>query len=188
MIVQRNMRMCGLSATVSLTALRVTTNFSHERPGVRSPSPLEQQLPGCPRRHRWQADPDVHRDESFTLRGGMSSFEASPFDHHYGLEIEEATDELVRGRVPVREHLLQPVGLVHGGVHASIAEALASAQFDVFGDLAEHLHTGRGRLLRFVCPVMDGGVHPVHPVPVAGFVKVQQPQDEPGRQRSSWQR
>jgi acyl-coenzyme A thioesterase PaaI-like protein len=50
----------------------------------------------------------------------------SPFDRHYGLEIDEATDEVVRAHVPVREHLLQPVGLVHGGVHASIAEALAS--------------------------------------------------------------
>ena len=56
----------------------------------------------------------------------MSELPASPFDNHYGLEIEEATDELVRGRVPIREYLHQPVGLVHGGVHASIAEALAS--------------------------------------------------------------
>jgi 1,4-dihydroxy-2-naphthoyl-CoA hydrolase len=52
--------------------------------------------------------------------------EVSPFDRHYGLEILEASDELVRGRVPVREHVTQPTGLVHGGVHAAIAEALAS--------------------------------------------------------------
>jgi 1,4-dihydroxy-2-naphthoyl-CoA hydrolase len=52
--------------------------------------------------------------------------EASPFDRHYGLEILEAGDDLVRGRVPVRKHVTQPTGLVHGGVHAAIAEALAS--------------------------------------------------------------
>jgi 1,4-dihydroxy-2-naphthoyl-CoA hydrolase len=52
--------------------------------------------------------------------------EVSPFDRHYGLEILESSDELVRGRVPVREHLAQPVGLVHGGVYAAIAEGLAS--------------------------------------------------------------
>ena len=50
----------------------------------------------------------------------------SPFDRHYGLQIEECTDERVRGRVPVREHVTQPVGIVHGGVYASVAEGLAS--------------------------------------------------------------
>ena len=52
--------------------------------------------------------------------------ELSPFDLHYGLELVEYTDELVRGRVRVREELTQPLGLVHGGVHAAIAEGLAS--------------------------------------------------------------
>ena len=55
----------------------------------------------------------------------------SPFDNHYGLVIDEATDEVVRAHVPVVEHVLQPVGLVHGGVHASIAEALASVGTNV---------------------------------------------------------
>ena len=38
----------------------------------------------------------------------------------------ELTDELVRGRVAVRDDLKQPAGLVHGGVYAAIAESLAS--------------------------------------------------------------
>src|SRR5436305_14358736 len=48
------------------------------------------------------------------------------FDGLYGLELIELTDELVRGRVVVRDDLKQPAGLVHGGVHAAIAESLAS--------------------------------------------------------------
>ena len=52
--------------------------------------------------------------------------ELSPFDRHYGLELLECSDELVRGQGPVAEHLKQPIGLVHGGVHAAIAEGLAS--------------------------------------------------------------
>ena len=52
--------------------------------------------------------------------------EASPFDRHYGLEIDEASADLVRGHVLVRDHLKQPAGIVHGGVYASIAEAVAS--------------------------------------------------------------
>lgn len=48
------------------------------------------------------------------------------FDALLGLEIVEMTPEFVRGRVAVRPELLQPVGLVHGGVYAAIAESLAS--------------------------------------------------------------
>jgi 1,4-dihydroxy-2-naphthoyl-CoA hydrolase len=62
---------------------------------------------------------------SFTVRR-VSLQEASPFDGYYGLEIAEASDELVRGHVAVRDHHKQPTGVVHGGVYASIAEALAS--------------------------------------------------------------
>ncbi len=51
----------------------------------------------------------------------------SPFDAHYGLEITECGQEGARGRVPIGRHLLQPTGIVHGGVYASIAEALASS-------------------------------------------------------------
>jgi uncharacterized protein (TIGR00369 family) len=56
----------------------------------------------------------------------VTLLEASPFDRHYGLEVEDASDEVVRGRVRVRTELTQPAGLVHGGVYAAIAEALAS--------------------------------------------------------------
>lgn len=48
------------------------------------------------------------------------------FDRLYGLEIFFASPEEVRGRVPVTDDVLQPFGLVHGGVFASIAESLAS--------------------------------------------------------------
>jgi 1,4-dihydroxy-2-naphthoyl-CoA hydrolase len=52
--------------------------------------------------------------------------EGSPFDGHYGLEIDEASEEVVRGHVVVQDHHKQPTGVVHGGVYASIAEAFAS--------------------------------------------------------------
>ena len=51
------------------------------------------------------------------------------FDAVYGLEVvsEDVEGEgLVRGRVPVRDELLTGHGLLHGGVVASVAEALAS--------------------------------------------------------------
>ena len=51
------------------------------------------------------------------------------FDAQYGLEVlSHAPDEegVVRARVRVRNELLSHLGVVHGGVFASVAEALAS--------------------------------------------------------------
>ena len=83
----------------------------------------------------------------------------SPFDRLYGLEIDEATDELVRGHVPVREDVLQPFGLVHGGVHASIAEALASVGTNV-GVLPDgNVGLGMSNNSTFLRSIQEGTIH-----------------------------
>jgi len=86
-------------------------------------------------------------------------FEASPFDRHYGLEIEEAGDDLVRGRVRVREEVTQPVGIVHGGVYASIAEALASLGTNVGVSAEGNIGLGMSNYSSFLRPVREGFVH-----------------------------
>jgi uncharacterized protein (TIGR00369 family) len=91
----------------------------------------------------------------------MSFLEVSPFDRHYGLEIDEATEELVRARVPVAAHLLQPVGLVHGGVHASIAEALASVGTNVAVVQEGKIGLGQSNSSSFLRPVTEGTIHAV---------------------------
>jgi 1,4-dihydroxy-2-naphthoyl-CoA hydrolase len=91
----------------------------------------------------------------------MSFLEVSPFDRHYGLEIEEATEELVRARVPVAAHLLQPVGLVHGGVHASIAEALASVGTNVAVVPDGKIGLGQSNSSSFLRPITEGTIHAV---------------------------
>ena len=50
------------------------------------------------------------------------------FDAQYGLEVVgwDEEDGTTRGRVPVREALLNHNGGLHGGVYAAVAEALAS--------------------------------------------------------------
>jgi uncharacterized protein (TIGR00369 family) len=50
----------------------------------------------------------------------------SGYEALYGLEIDALTDAEVTARVPVRDELRQPAGLVHGGVLASIAESLTT--------------------------------------------------------------
>ncbi|UUY02367.1 PaaI family thioesterase [Svornostia abyssi] len=48
------------------------------------------------------------------------------FDALYGLEVLDANDERVVARVAIRDQIKQPMGLVHGGLYASIAEATTS--------------------------------------------------------------
>ena len=43
-----------------------------------------------------------------------------------GMELEGEEDGSVRGRMPVRDQILQPYGLVHGGAILALAETLAS--------------------------------------------------------------
>jgi 1,4-dihydroxy-2-naphthoyl-CoA hydrolase len=85
--------------------------------------------------------------------------EVSPFDRHYGLEIEESTDALVRGRVPVREHVMQPVGMVHGGVYASIAEGLASVGTNHGVADEGKVALGMSNNSSFLRPVESGTIH-----------------------------
>ena len=48
------------------------------------------------------------------------------FDALYGLEVLDCDHERVTAQVVVRDELKQAMGLVHGGVYASIAESIAS--------------------------------------------------------------
>jgi 1,4-dihydroxy-2-naphthoyl-CoA hydrolase len=91
----------------------------------------------------------------------MSELEASSFDRHYGLEVEEAGDELVRARVPVVKHVTQPLGLVHGGVYASIAEALASLGTNIGVVPRGSVGLGMSNHSTFLRPISKGTVHAV---------------------------
>jgi 1,4-dihydroxy-2-naphthoyl-CoA hydrolase len=90
---------------------------------------------------------------------GARLLEVSPFDRHYGLEILEATDELVRGRVPVSEHVMQPTGLVHGGVHAAVAEALASLGTNHGVARDGNVALGMSNSCSFLRPIASGTIH-----------------------------
>lgn len=62
--------------------------------------------------------PDTLVEELNLQRGG--------YNEMIDLRFVRASYEEVVATVPVKPHLLQPYGLVHGGVYASIAETLAS--------------------------------------------------------------
>ncbi len=81
------------------------------------------------------------------------------FDALYGLEVLEIDDERVRAQVAVRDELKQPMGLVHGGVLASIAESITSlATFRaVFPDGSSA--QGLSNQTSFVRPISEGTIH-----------------------------
>lgn len=57
------------------------------------------------------------------------------FDKHIGLEITSATEDEVVASLEVRPELLQPYGLLHGGVLCSVVETVGSvAGATWFGD------------------------------------------------------
>jgi 1,4-dihydroxy-2-naphthoyl-CoA hydrolase len=65
----------------------------------------------------------------------MEDFSYDGFDKHIGLEIVSATGDEVVGRFEVTPPLLQPYGLLHGGVLCSVVETLGSVGGAVwFGD------------------------------------------------------
>jgi uncharacterized protein (TIGR00369 family) len=81
------------------------------------------------------------------------------FDSLYGLEILELADEQARARVRVRDELKQPMGLVHGGVYAAIAESLASIATAVGVSKDGKIATGLSNQTSFLRPITDGTIH-----------------------------
>ncbi len=91
----------------------------------------------------------------------VSQIEFTGFDRHYGLELVSVSDEEIRAEVPVRDELLQPAGLVHGGVFASIAESIASmgTYWAVHED--GKLAVGLSNQTSFLRPITRGTIHAV---------------------------
>lgn len=81
------------------------------------------------------------------------------FDRLYGLEFVAFSDTEVRARVAVRDEVKQPMGLVHGGLYASIAEAMASLATAAAVMTAGSMATGMSNSTSFLRPILAGTVH-----------------------------
>jgi uncharacterized protein (TIGR00369 family) len=80
-------------------------------------------------------------------------------DAHLGFEIIEVKEDSARAQVPVSSRVLQPYGLVHGGVYAALAESLASlaTAAAVWDD--GNIAVGLSNATSFVRPATAGTVH-----------------------------
>jgi uncharacterized protein (TIGR00369 family) len=83
------------------------------------------------------------------------------FDGLYGLEVEEVTEEEARATVPVRDEVKQPMGLVHGGLFATIAESLASMATALAVAPEGKQAMGLSNATSFMRPITEGTVHAV---------------------------
>jgi 1,4-dihydroxy-2-naphthoyl-CoA hydrolase len=81
------------------------------------------------------------------------------FDALYGLEVLECDDERVRAQVAVRDEIKQAMGLVHGGVYASIAESITSLATAMAVLPEGRMAQGLSNQTSFLRPITEGTVH-----------------------------
>ena len=94
---------------------------------------------------------------------GASAEELQPFvrgfDRLYGLELLAVSDSEVRAQVRVREEIMQPMGLVHGGLYASLAESMTSMATALAVGERGQTAVGLSNSTSFLRPVTGGTVH-----------------------------
>ena len=73
------------------------------------------------------------------------------------LEIDSVAEDEVRGRVPVTDTLKQPLGVVHGGVYAVIADALTARDGRVITNQTSFLRPATDGMLHAVARRRHGG-------------------------------
>jgi 1,4-dihydroxy-2-naphthoyl-CoA hydrolase len=81
------------------------------------------------------------------------------FDRLYGLEILELGESAASARVQVRDELKQAMGLVHGGVYASVAESIASLATARAVIPRGEIAVGLANSTSFLRPITEGSIH-----------------------------
>jgi uncharacterized protein (TIGR00369 family) len=91
----------------------------------------------------------------------MATFDSVPmvFDSLYGLEMGEITPDHITATCPVTPKILQPWGIVHGGVFCSMAETIASVGTYLGVKDAGNLAAGMSNNMSFMRPITAGTIH-----------------------------
>ena len=84
---------------------------------------------------------------------------AGGFADLIGAEFLDAPRGEARGRLAVGEHLLQPYGIVHGGVYASLAETITSHATWLAVRDDGLVAMGQANHTTFLRPITDGHVN-----------------------------
>ena len=81
------------------------------------------------------------------------------FDALYGLQIHDVGEDEVTASVPVTDAVKQPMGLVHGGLYAAMAESLASMATAIAVADEGKQAMGLSNATSFLRPITEGTVH-----------------------------
>ena len=83
-----------------------------------------------------------------------------------GFELLEASPERCRARFAIERHVQQPLGLVHGGAYAALAESMVSATTHLAVEDDGNFAVGQSNHTHFFRPATEGAVHaegtPIH--------------------------
>ena len=87
-------------------------------------------------------------------------------DDVLGFELLEASPERCRARFAVEKRVQQPLGLVHGGAYAALAESMVSATTHMAVEGDASFAVGQSNHTHFFRPATEGDVHaegtPIH--------------------------
>ncbi|HEV2875137.1 MAG TPA: PaaI family thioesterase [Thermoleophilaceae bacterium] len=86
---------------------------------------------------------------------------AGTLDDVLGFELLESSAEGCRGRFAVERRVQQPMGLVHGGAYAALAEAMVSLTTHRAVEGNGSTAVGQSNHTTFLRPVTGGQVHAV---------------------------
>jgi len=80
-------------------------------------------------------------------------------DDVLGFEMLEASAEGCRARFPIEQRVRQPLGLVHGGAYAALAESMVSATTHLIVSGDGEFAVGQSNHTTFLRPATEGTVH-----------------------------
>ena len=80
-------------------------------------------------------------------------------DDVLGFEMLEATPDLCRAQFKVEKRVQQPLGLVHGGAYASLAESMVSLTTHVAVQDNGSFAMGMSNSTTFLRPASEGTIH-----------------------------
>jgi 1,4-dihydroxy-2-naphthoyl-CoA hydrolase len=78
------------------------------------------------------------------------------FNELLGVELLDSGEDWARARVAAGDHLMQPYGVVHGGVYASLAETVCSAATHEGVSADGMVALGQSNHTTFLRPITEG--------------------------------
>ena len=89
------------------------------------------------------------------MTNSYSNFEGKNLDNYLGHEMIEIKDNYVKSKLKIENHHKQPMGLVHGGIYATLSETISSygANF-----LDNGVYVGVNNTTDFLSSVEDGEI------------------------------